>query len=387
MKKKFYIFAIFISFNIYAQISDKYLIIKDDETDLVIEDATVLVLKTKQLSLSNAEGKVLLIFIGGSNIQISHTAYLSTVIRSTTLKAGQNIVYLKKNIKVLEEIILSKQHPQKILAGLINNSIKNLTVPARLKVYCREFFKLNGTYSYYNDGLINFQMFGKIKNFSSNILVEQNRSFGLIDEAVSTDLLGYNLNNIIENYYKFEYLKPLLSPFAKKKYDFLIKVYSENNLFNIIQATPIDKANGLLDDFYIIYDPEYKRIIEVSANVSPRAIASTKEKTFVGAKNIYKSNFKTKYANGDNGYYLLSSKEEIGFERNDKKGVKNIEVRNYFVTTNFSIQNYSYTPNEVFKDKTLYNKKNVILSKYWLESGLSPTIEEQNIINQIEDLD
>jgi hypothetical protein len=39
----------------------------------------------------------------------------------------------------------------------------------------------------------------------------------------------------------------------------------------------------------------------------------------------------------------------------------------------------------VFKDKTLINKKNVILSNYWNISGLKATAEEQEIINQIED--
>ena len=54
------------------------------------------------------------------------------------------------------------------------------------------------------------------------------------------------------------------------------------------------------------------------------------------------------------------------------------------MTTNFSNNNYTYKDSEVFKDKTLYNKKNTILTNYWDVSGLAATEEEQEIILQIE---
>jgi hypothetical protein len=127
----------------------------------------------------------------------------------------------------------------------VANSIKKFNVPARLKVYCREFFKLNGVYSYYTDGLLNFQIVGGQKKLNSTILVEQNRSFGLVEEEVSADLLGYNLNNIMENYYTFKYLAPILDPKAKDKYYFLVRSYSENDAYYVLTATPLDNSKGL----------------------------------------------------------------------------------------------------------------------------------------------
>jgi hypothetical protein len=94
--------------------------------------------------------------------------------------------------------------------------------------------------------------------------------------------------------------------------------------------------------------------------------------------------FKTIYRIDGDAYYLLSSKEEIGFNRIDKKKKTEIEVKNYFVTTNFSTQNYSFKESEVFKDKTLFNKKNEILSDYWNVSGITATEEEKEIIEKIE---
>ena len=189
----------------------------------------------------------------------------------------------------------------------------------------------------------------------------------------------------MENYYNFKYLAPILEPRAKKEYDFIIKSYSANNDYYVMLITPFDKSKGLLDDFTIIYDKKKKLIIEASSSVSPSVVAKVKDKTTVGSKNIYKSLFKTLYRFDDSNYYLISSKEEIGFERIEKKGTSTIEVRNYFVTTNFSNQKFSFTPSDVFKDKTLFNKKNTILTDYWNVSGLTATEEEQQIINSIED--
>ena len=370
---------------IFAQSGEKSIILLDADTNLPIEDVTVYIIKTKQILLSNVEGKVTFTLSGTSNIQATHSSYIGVTVRSTALLKTDNIIYLKNNTKDLDEIIITKQHPQKILKSIVDNSIKKLTVPARLKVYSREFFKLNGTYSYYNDGLLNFQLYGRDKNFKSNILVEQNRSMGLINEEISSDVLGYNLNNIMENYYNFKYLNPILEPKAKKEYDFLIKVYTANKNYYAITASPLENSKGLLDDFTIIYDPTRKLIIEINSVISPMTLARNKDKTSLGSRNVYKSFFKTIYRLDSENYYLVSSKEEIGFERVDKKNkTTDIEVRNYFVTTNFSNQNYTYKESEVFKDKTLFNKKDVILTDYWNVSGITATEEEQEIINKIE---
>ena len=139
----------------------------------------------------------------------------------------------------------------------------------------------------------------------------------------------------------------------------------------------------MLDNFSIIYDPKKKLIIEVSSLITPFVLSKMKEKTSNGSKNINKSNFKTIYKFQNGNYYLLSSKEEIAFEKIENDKSKNIEVRNYFFTTNFSIQNYVYKDSEVYKDKTLFNKKDVILTDYWNESGLTATDEEKKIVNEV----
>ncbi len=377
-------FFVFIS-NLFGQNLEKIIILKDEATNKPIVDATVTLMKTKQIMLSNSEGEVKFVLKGPTNIEISHPAYKGLTIRSLSLKTNTITYNLKSNIAELDEIVFTKLHPQKILKNLIENSKNKFSNPVRLKIYCREFFKLNDKYSYYNDGLINFQILGKTKNFETNILVEQNRSVGLLNEEISSDILGFNLNNIMENYYNFKYLNPVLESKAKKDYEFLIKVYSKNNNYNLMIINPTDLSTGLLDDISILYDNVNKLIIEINTSISPRTLAKVDDKKAVGSKNIFNSVFKTIYRYENGNYYLLSSREEIGFNKVEKNETKKIEVRNYFVTNNFSTQNYSYKPDEVFKDKSLFNKKDHILTDFWNESGLAATAEELQIINDIDD--
>lgn len=382
-KALFFVFLI-LPWVVVAQNNERILTLKDEDTKQPIEDVTVYVVKTKQLFTSNTDGKVIFILNGISNIQIGHSSYEPKTLRSVTIKGDTTVIFLKSIVKDLEEVILTKQHPQKILKTLVENSMKKLTSPSRLKVYTREFFKMNGVNSYYNDGLLNFQIQGNNKNFHTTILVEQNRSYGLIKDDFTPDVLGYNLNDIMENYYNFKYLMPLLETSAKKEYDFLVKSYATNEDYYKLVITPLEDVKGLKDDFEIVYDTKHKLIIEVSSFLSPEVLARTTAKKSIGSKNIYKSVFKTIYRQDKDSYYLVSSREEIGFEKIGKDKTDEIEVKNYFITTNFSRQNFTFKENEVFKEKTLYNKKNTILTNYWSYSGLLATDEENDIITFIE---
>ncbi|WP_116795667.1 hypothetical protein [Flavobacterium sp. 103] len=355
----------------------------EKDSNLPIEGAIVVVLKTKQVLMSNSEGKVIFELKGGSNIKVTHSSYLPLIIKWASLNLPENVIYLNSKLNTLDDIVVTKQHPQEIIKELVNNSIKRLNVPARLKAYSREFFKLNGNYAYFNDGLINFQLYKDQKKVKSVLLVEQNRSFGLVDDEISTDLLGYNLNVSMEKYYVFTVLRPLLDEKIRKKYNFTVKVYPLNQEYNEITASPLEGTTELLDDFKIVYDVNRKLIIEINTEVSPITLAGLKEDSSKGSKNIIRSVFKTNYRVDGENYYLISSKEEINYEINTGNETKNIEVLNNLITTNFNIQNYTYKESDVFKDKTLFNIKNSILTDYWNVSGLTPTAKELEIINEI----
>lgn len=366
--------------SVLGQSKEYSIIVKDVDTQLPIDDATVVVLKTKQILLSNQDGKVTFMLTGGSNFQVSEANHEPLIVRWATLKEKEFVIYLKNKKNKLDEIVLSKDPPDKILHKIVSNSLKRLAVSCRLKVYVREFFMLDNKYSYYNDGLVNFQFSVNKKEPITTLLVEQNRSYGLIDADVSADLKGYNLNDIMENYYSLNYLDPILDSKSKKVYDFIVKGHPSNKDYYIMYIKPIKLSNKAMDSFEIVYDPEKKLIIEFMIITTPETAAKIEDKTNVGAKNITRSLVKVNYRVDGLDYYLLSSNEEIAYNLVLKDKVKNIQVRNSFVTTNFNKQKFTYNESDVFKEKTLFNKKNKILTNYWDISGFRATDEEKILI-------
>ena len=384
MKKLILLFFVFFSVTIFAQDTEYSIVVKDIETQLPIENATVVIMKTKQILISNQEGKVTFIVNGASNVQVSETNYEDLTIRWAALKENEFVVYLKNKNNKLDEIVVSTEAPQKILQKIVFNSMKNLAMPYRLKVYVREFFMLDNKYSYYNDGLVNFQFAVNQRKVSTTLLVEQNRSYGLLEKDVSSDLKGYNLNDIMENYTNLKYFEPLLDPKAKKEYDFIIRGHATNKDYYVMTITPLNKSKKAVDNFEITYDPDKKLIFEFTINVLPGTIAESIDKTAVGSKNITRSVVKVNYRLDGLDYYVLSSNEEIAYDLILKDQVKNIQVRNNFITTNFSKQKFTYNDSDVFKDKTLFNKQNKILTNYWNISGFTATEEEKGLINALE---
>lgn len=384
MKKLLFLFVVLFTITICAQNTEYSIVVKDIETQLPIENATVVILKTKQVLLSNEEGKVSFVLNGASNVQVSEMNYENLTVRWATLKEDQFVVYLQNKDNKLDEIVLSKENPQKILRKVVSNSIEKLTMPYRLKVYVREFFMLDNKYSYYNDGLVNFQFSGHQKNVTTTLLVEQNRSYGLLETDVSEDLRGYNLNNIMENYSNLNYFQTVLDPKAKKEYDYIIKGHPGNEKYYVMNIAPLDKTKKNRDSFEIVYDPEKKIIMEFTCIFNPANTNETEEKPKIGSKHITRSFVKVNYRLDGSDYYLLSSNEEIGYDLILKDQVKNIQVRNNFITTNFNKQKFTYNESDVFKEKSLFNKKNKILTNYWDISGFTATEEEKAIISSLD---
>ncbi|MFB9079817.1 hypothetical protein ACFFWB_20820 [Flavobacterium procerum] len=152
-----------------------------------------------------------------------------------------------------------------------------------------------------------------------------------------------------------------------------------------MSVSPLDKAKEAIDNFEIVYDPEKKLIIEFEITVTSLNLDKVEEKAGNGDKNLTRSYVKVSYRLDGENYYFLSSNEEVAYDLIAKdKPKKNVQVRNSFVTTEFTKQNFTYSDSDVFKEKSLFNKKNKILTKYWDLSGFTATEEEKAIIASLE---
>lgn len=382
MKKRTLLFILFFLCTIsYAQNISIKVLVKDFETDLPIDEVTVTATNAKQGFLTNSEGIVQINLTKHSVLKFSHSTYNSISVKSENLKKKINVIYLDSKTQLLEEVVLTKDHPQDILQKLVQNSREKITIPANLKVYLREFYKRNDKYVFFNDGLVNFQIFGDYRKIETDILVEQNRAIGLLDGDIDNGVLGYNLNNIIENYYGFKYLDEILSRRSRKEYDFEVKTYPQNEDFLIIRVKPFSDSKGVLSNFNIIYDTKKRVIIEVNAYLNKERLQQIENEENT---KIHKLEYKNVFHLEDNFYYLANSKEVIGFYKKYKGEKRKIEVKNNMVTTNFSKEMFQYDKRNIFTDESLINKKTSVFTAYWeFDSGLVPTKKEEEIIESL----
>lgn len=386
MKKNLSLILFFLSITAFSQNLEFVVIVKDIETGLPIEEVTITSKKTNQGFLSNKDGEAFINLSKASDLQFEHSLYKTYVVKFAELNKKVNEVYLESNAKRLDEIILTSEHPQDILKKLVKNSLEKISIPANLKVYLREFYKKNDKIVFFNDGLINFQIFGTSKNIKTDILVEQNRAIGLLDIDIKNELLGYDLNDIIQNYYQFSYLGEVLESSAKKRYDFQVMSYSSNEDYLVINITPLEEADGVLSNYKIVYDRNKMIIMETGSMVAESRLGELRQ-SFLKSSKIYKLEYKNTFKTDGNLYYLANSKEVIAFEKKYKKTSSRVEVNNHMVTTNYDKKLFKYNEHNVFKDKSLISKKTKYYNNYWdVESGFISTKEEKEVIERLGNL-
>lgn len=377
---------LFCSLLVTAQNKEFTVILKDQNSKVVVKEATITIFKNSNSAMSNDDGVFKFSITGDSDVEIIHEDYLPIYVNTAEFTEKVNIVYMTPLDKQLEEIIITKVHPQLLLEDLIANSTKSLTTPINLKIYVLEFFKKNNVYSSFNDGLLNFQIYNNGSSRKSDILVEQNRFYGLVEESLWANAIGYNLNNLIVNYYDFNYLKAVLENKALKKYDFQVRGINTNPDLYVMHINVMDHVKEALADFEIIYDYKKNLIVEIISQINPSKYEYADVTKFNITKGkMFHSFFNAKYKMEGDLYYLNSSKEEIGIDHvNKKKKVDKIEVKNYFVTTSRDRELMKYNKEDVYTQQSLNNINTNFQYDYWdFNSGLTPTEEERKIIETL----
>ncbi len=386
MKNFLSIILFFLGISAFSQSLEFVVIVKDIETGLPIGEVTITSKKNNQGFLTNKDGEAFINLSKASDLQFEHSSYKTYVVKFSELNKKVNEVFLESNAKKLDEIILTSDHPQDILKKIVKNSLEKISIPVNLKVYLREFYKKNDKIVFFNDGLINFQIFGNSKNIKTDILVEQNRAIGLLELDIKNELLGYDLNDIIQNYYQFKYLDEVLESSAKKRYEFQVMSYNSNEDYLVINITPLEEANGVLSNYKIVYDRNKMIIMETSSMVADSRLGELRQ-SFLKSSKIFKLEYKNTFKTDGSLYYLANSKEVIAFEKKYKKKNNRVEVNNNMVITNYDKKLFKYNEHNIFKDKSLINKKTKYFNNYWdVESGFISTKEEKEVIERLSNI-
>ena len=387
--KRAYIFCLILLSSLsFSQTKEITLIFKDKVTGNLIENVLVNILRTDENFQSNKEGLVKFKLEKPSRISISQAEYKQAVLNSITFKTTEIIVELESISQDIEDIVITNRQAFSILKTLINKSMKQLTAPINLKIYSREFFKYNNEYTSYSDGLVNFCLKEKPDKFAADILVEQNRTYNLVNnEKIEKKTLSYNMYDIIQNYYDFKYINNLAESKAKKKFEFEIKTVRGKANFYQMVIKPKPEIEEFLPTVTIVYDFKKNIILELEYFVEPNRFEFSDVSNLKVVKGkVFNSTFKALYLVDGDDYLLASTKEEIGIMVNDKKNVENkVEVVNYLMTTQHSRKFVPYQKEDVFKEKSLINKKNSIITEYWeTNSGLLLTTEEKRIVDNLQ---
>jgi hypothetical protein len=389
MKRFAYILLCFCFFG-YAQKRVLFFSVTDNTTNKPIENVQIKILSGNQNVITNSEGNAKVEIAKPTRIEFSHLNYKTLFVNTRNETSDSLKIVMQDNSQEIEDIVITSTHPQNILRKLVEKSKSQLSVPVNLKVYTREFFKYDGKYAMYNDGLLNFCLKGEKSLETIDILVEQNRKYSLLNnESVEKKTLGYDLNDIMFKYYNFSFLNTFLPKESKKIFNYEVKTVKGHENLNYMVITPNELNDKFLPQVKILYDYKKRTILEVDYSISPeRAEFAKTQKIESAAKGIiYMNNFKMVYKKEGEMYYLINAKEEIGFiSKMSESKYKNIEVTNYLVTTKCSKNFVPHTKEDVFKDKTLINKKNSIITNFWdISSGLLLTNEEQKIVKSLEE--
>lgn len=388
MKKLFFFGLILFSVLSFSQTKEMILVFKDKTSGALIENVVVAILRTDENFQSNKEGVVKFNLNKSSRINIKHTEYKEVSISSVTLKELETVIFLENISQDIEDVVITNRQSFNILKTLINKSMKQLTAPINLKIYSREFFKYNNEFTSYSDGLVNFCLKEKPDKFAADILVEQNRTYNLINnEKIIKKTLSYNMYDIIQNYYDFKYIVNLAESKAKKKFDFEIKTVKGKADFYQMLIVPKPEIEEFLPTVTVIYDYRKNIILELEYFVEPSRFEYSDVSNLKVVKGkVFNSIFKALYILDGDDYFLASTKEEIGLMVKDKKDVENkVEIANYLITTQHSRKFVPYEKEDVFKEKSLINKKNSIITEYWeTNSGLLLTSEEKKIVDNLQ---
>ncbi len=364
-------------------------VIKDSETlqpipyvSITIENE---VNKNFTGSISNENGEFALTVTNKSRILFSHINYEPFSIESD---GNLREILLKPKSYLLDEIVISTETTKDYLKRIIKLSKNEIEKNTLLKGYYREIAKVNNEYTKYSDALVNYYI--KKSNGKSLLVLGQHRALksnkliGEDEKSIENTNTPIDVKDFVQNAYDFETIEKLLN---SEEYDFQRKIRREANgdEYEYIEVIPNEESDKMLNEGYVIINPNSKKVLEFKIYTSERHLKNAKTINFIIAKGkrtkvLVWSKFKV-----FNSLYILTySKKEVGMYI--KMGRK---VDHYFdYMSDLFVYEFNKSieiPNNGYTKKTIFQAGSSFTEKFWKKYNLFPLSEkEQKFINSIQ---
>ena len=383
MKKLFVFIVILFNLSTYSQINEVFILVKDSQTDKELANAPIFIKEINRSGATNAFGVFKLSLSSQATLEINLSNYTPIQLSTALLTERLNIIYLDPIVNSNTEKVVTVNHPYKLLTDLVQNSKNQLKTPIELQVYVLELFKANNIYFSFNDGLLNFYVKDKNNKINTDIIVQQNRFNSIVGSFFSDNIMGYNLNGLMNNNYKFDQLNELFLDNNYTKYNFLFTELEGTPQYNNINIELKDSINEALPNYDIIYDPVKMLIINVKATIPTQVLQYAKPKKVNNREvELCYYTFELNYTTTSNVYHFASLTDKIGVVEHKVNIPNYMEVTNYFVVDKINTMPVNYNHKEVFKQKSLNKAKTKYYNKYW-ESRLPLSKEQTDFIQQL----
>lgn len=391
MKNFIYLISILCSFNSFSQDVGISGMVKDATTLLPIEGISVSVDNKNIGTITNAEGKFR-IYVNTNDkvLNFSHINFNSSTVAIQRNKTDIEIL-LEPKYYTLQEVVVRNRPVNDIVLDVLNNSKKQFEKSILLKTYCREFVKVNNTYTNFADGLLEFNV--KRKSGAADVYVKQSRAYALQDslsqaqQKTMKDFYFYDVRDAISDAYNFRKLKHILQ---SNNYDYIIQTKTDTSGNSIEEVTIIPKEGVERALYYghVVYDTKTSLILEIDLKKASEYKKFNQEINirildfkFTVNDEVRKSTFKIV---GDN-YILVynQNKFNVNFSRKNNPDAV-YELMSDIIVTEYKEGVFDFDRSKRHKERSLFSAGNNFTEEYWkTNNSILLTDEEENVIKTL----
>ena len=366
-------------------------ILKDINTQEPVEGASISVPDSNVGTVSNSEGSFRIILPNGTkSIVISHLSYKTYSV--TVDASGKDLdIFLEPAGIELEEVVVASKPVNEILEDVVGNSKKHLEKALLMNTYYRKFIKVNGNYTKFADGLLDYYV--KRKSGAADLYVKQSRSFRLKEEGTEGDnkqmidaLYLFDVRDAMTYAYNFKGVTQLLN---HKSYDYQLKMRTdkEGRSVEIITVTPKPGIHDIMYTGTITYDPVKKLILDSDIKVSEEHKKYSKERNIIFFKfTILDIARKTSFRIEGDKYILNYNKLRMNFHISMKNKLNDtFDFTSDNIVMDYKEGEFELDKTKRYRERSLFAAGTHFTDEYWKTSNtLLLTSAEEKVIKSLE---